>query len=76
MATEEQRIAAAAEAERARLLEQARREIELQVKVAERALVEHAADLAVGVAADRIRTNITDDDQQRLIDRYVRQLRP
>jgi len=76
MATEEQRIAAAAEAERARLLEQARREIELQVKVAERDLVAHAADLAVGVAAERIKKNITDDDQQRLVDRYVQQLRP
>jgi F-type H+-transporting ATPase subunit b len=76
IAAEEQRIAAAAEAERARLLEQTRREIDSQVKVAERELVAHAADLAVGVAAERIRKQITDDDQQRLIERYVQQLRP
>ena len=56
IAAEEQRILKAAAAERDRLLEQARREIDMQVKVAERELVSHAADLAVGVAAQRIRT--------------------
>jgi len=71
---EETRIRAAAAAERDRLLEQARREIDLQVKVAERELVAHAADLAVGIASDRIKKNITDEDQQRLVDRYVQQL--
>ncbi len=34
----------------------------------------HAADLAVGVATERIRNTITDDDRQRLVDRYVQQL--
>jgi F0F1-type ATP synthase membrane subunit b/b' len=47
----------------------------VQVKIAERELVSHAADLAVGVAAERIKKNITDDDQKRLIDRYVQQLK-
>ena len=51
IAAEEARIRAAAAAERERLLEQARREIDLQVRVAERDLVSHAADLAVGVAS-------------------------
>jgi len=74
IAAEEARIQAAAAAERDRLLEQARREIELQVKVAERALVSHAADLAVGVATERIKQTITDEDRQRLVDRYVDQL--
>ena len=74
IAAEEARIQAAAAAERDRLLEQARREIDLQVKVAERELVSHAADLAVGVATERIKKSITDQDQQRLVDRYVRQL--
>jgi F0F1-type ATP synthase membrane subunit b/b' len=36
--------------------------------------VSHAADLAVGVATERIKKNITDEDQQRLVDRYVQQL--
>lgn len=75
IAAEEARINAAAATERARLLEQARREIDLQAQVAERELVAHAADLAVGVASERIKRNITDDDQKRLVDRYVQQLK-
>jgi len=75
IAIEEARIRAAAAAERERLLEQARREIDLQVKVAERELVAYAADLAVGVASERIKKTITSDDQQRLVDRYVQQLK-
>lgn len=75
IAAEETRIRTAAAAERERLLEQARREIALQVKIAERDLVSHAADLAVGVAADRIRHTITDEDRKRLVDRYVQQLK-
>jgi len=75
IAAEEARIRAAAAAERDRLLEQARRDIDHLVKVAERELVSHAADLAVGVAAERIKQTITDDDQKRLADRYVQQLK-
>jgi F-type H+-transporting ATPase subunit b len=75
IAAEEARIRQAAAAERDRLLEQARREIDWQVKVAERDLVNHAADLAVGVATERIKKVITSDDQQRLVDRYVQQLK-
>jgi F-type H+-transporting ATPase subunit b len=74
IASEEERIRAAAAAERDRLLEQARRDIDLQVKIAERQLVSHAAALAVGVATDRIKKSITDDDQKRLVDQYVKQL--
>jgi F-type H+-transporting ATPase subunit b len=76
IAAEEARIRSAAAAERDRLLDQARREINQQVKIAERDLVNHAANLAVGVASERIRRSITDDDQQRLADRYVQQLNP
>jgi F-type H+-transporting ATPase subunit b len=75
IAAEEARIRAAAAAERDRLLDQARRDIDRQVKIAERELVNHAADLAVGVAAERIKKTITDDDQKRLADRYVQQLK-
>ena len=75
IAAEEARIRDAAAAERDRLLEQARRDIDLQVKIAERDLTAHAADLAVGVATERIKNTITDDDRQRLVDRYVQQLR-
>jgi F-type H+-transporting ATPase subunit b len=75
IAAEEARINAAAAAERERLLEQARREIEMQTRIAERDLVAHAGNLAVGVAAERIKQSITDADQQRLIDQYVGQLK-
>jgi F-type H+-transporting ATPase subunit b len=76
MTAEEARIEAAAAAERERLLGQARREIDLQVKVAERDLVAFAAELAVAVASDRIKRNITEDDQKRLVDRYLQLLKP
>jgi F0F1-type ATP synthase membrane subunit b/b' len=46
------------------------------VKIAERELVKHAAELAVGVATERIKKNITEDDQARLVDRYVAQIGP
>jgi F-type H+-transporting ATPase subunit b len=74
-AAEEARIRAAAAAERERLLDQARRDIDQHARIAERDLISHAADLAVGVAAERIRRSITDDDQKRLVDRYVQQLK-
>jgi F-type H+-transporting ATPase subunit b len=69
------RIAQAAAAERARLLEQTRREIDMRLRIARRELTEHAARLAVQVAETRIRRSITPDDQIRLVDRYASQLR-
>ena len=76
IAAEEARIRQAAENERERLLEQARREIRVHLRVAERELRDHAARLAVGVAADRIKKEITTDDQLRLVDRYLTQVSP
>ena len=72
---EGERIAQAAVAERARLLEQTRREIDMRLRIARRELTEHAAHLAVQVAETRIRRAITPDDQIRLVDRYASQLR-
>jgi F-type H+-transporting ATPase subunit b len=74
VAAEEARIRTAAEAERARLLEQARREIDSQLKLAERALVARTADLAVAVAAKRVKATITAEDQARLVDHYLGRL--
>jgi F-type H+-transporting ATPase subunit b len=76
IAAEEARIRAEADAERDRLLEQTRREIDLQLRLARRELVTHAADLAVGVARERIQQRITDQDQHALVDRYLRQVKP
>ncbi len=75
IAAEEQRIRELAETERARLLEQASREIEQRTRVARRELVEHAASLAVGVAQTKIRAQITDADQARLVDRYLTEVK-
>ena len=75
IAAEEKRIAAAAEADRDRLLEQTRREIDLQVRLAKKAILEHAADLSVQLATDRIKKETTPADQERLVDRYLDQVK-
>ena len=75
IAAEEQRIAAAAAAERDRLLEQTRREIELQVRLAKKEILEHAADLSVQLATERLKKEVTPADQDRLVDRYLSQVK-
>lgn len=72
---EEQRIATQAAADRDRLLEQTRREIDLQVRLAKKDMVEHAANLSVQLATDRLKTEITPADQDRLVDRYLAQVK-
>jgi len=74
LAAEESRMRQAAESERTRLLDQARREIDAQLKVAQRALLAHTADLAVAIASTRVKATITAADQARLVDRYLGQL--
>lgn len=72
---EQARMAQAAAAERQRLIEQMRREIDMRLRVARRDLTEHAAKLAIGIAEERIKRTITPDDQLRLVDRYTTQLK-
>jgi len=72
---EEKRIAAAAEADRERLLDQTRREIDLQVRLAKKAILEHAADLSVQLATERIKKETTQADQDRLVDNYLTQVK-
>jgi F-type H+-transporting ATPase subunit b len=71
---ERARIEEAAEAERQRLLEHTRREIDMRLRVARRELLELTANLAVGIASDRIKGSITPEDQARMVDRYAQQL--
>ena len=71
---EEQRIAVQAAADRERLLEQTKREIELQVRLAKKEILEHAANLSVQLATERIQKEITPEDQARLVDRYLDQM--
>jgi F-type H+-transporting ATPase subunit b len=75
IAAEEKRIAAAAEADRERLLEQTRREIDLQVRLAKKDILEHAADLSVQLAGERLKKEITPADQSRLVDQYLTQVK-
>ena len=74
IAAERARIREVAEAERRRLLEQTRHEIDMRLRVAERELTAHAVDTLVTIAAERIRRTITEQDQVRLIERYLSQV--
>lgn len=74
IAAEQARIDQAAATERERVLAQTRRELDLLVRVARRDLLAQAAELATGVATERLKQTMTDDDQRRLIDRYVERL--
>lgn len=71
LAAEKVRMASATATERQRMLEQTRREIDLQSRLARRALVEHGVELSMTLAKARIEKNITADDQARLVDRYA-----
>jgi F-type H+-transporting ATPase subunit b len=73
--SEEHRIALAAAADRDRMLEQTRREIELQVRIAKKEILDHAADLSVQLATERIKKEVTPADQDRLVDRYLSQVK-
>ena len=75
VAAEEQRITQQAAAERDRLLEQARRDIDVQLRLAKRELTEHAADLALQLATERIANETTPADHARLVDRYLDQVK-
>jgi F-type H+-transporting ATPase subunit b len=72
---EEARIHALAETERRRLIDQAKREIDTQLRIAERDLKKRVGELAVEVATERVKHTITDRDHARLVDRYVAQVR-
>ena len=74
IAAEEARIREAAAADRAHLLEQARREIDLQLRAAERELIRRAADLTIGLASDRIKRTISEEDRLRLVEQYLARL--
>jgi F0F1-type ATP synthase membrane subunit b/b' len=51
-----------------------RRDLDLEVRIARAALRAQAAELATGVARRRIVETMTAADQERLMDRYLRQL--
>ncbi len=75
LARERDRLAATTGREREKLRDTTRREIERLSRVARRELVEHTADLAMARARARIAAEITPDDQARLVDRYMSEVR-
>jgi len=72
---EGERMRGQIEAERRRMLDHAKRDIENELHLAERELKKRAGELAVDVATERVKRTITDRDQARLVDRYVEQVR-
>src|SRR5205823_6791462 len=74
IAAEQVGIEQAAQAERQRLLEQARREIETRLRMGRRELLEHVANLGVQVASRRFQSRITPEDEGRFVDCYTDQI--
>jgi F-type H+-transporting ATPase subunit b len=68
---EYRRLIAAAEADAEKIVERARQEIEGMTRTAHTVLKAHAAELAVRLAEERIRRDITDEDRVRLFERFV-----
>jgi len=71
---EEARIHEAADKERARLITQMSREIDLRTKTAERDMAIVASARAIDIATDYIKKTITQADQARLVERYLTQV--
>lgn len=71
---EYERLLAQAEADADKIVARARQEIEGMTRSAEGELRSHAADLAVRLAEERIRAEMTDDDRGRLFERFVSRL--
>lgn len=71
---EYERLLAQAEADAARIVARARQEIEGMTRSAELDLRSHAADLAVRLAEDKVRAEMTEDDRGRLFERFVDRL--
>lgn len=72
---EQERIKVLAASERERVLAQTRREIDQRYRLARRALLQETAEQASVIARARIERDMTPDDQARLIDRYLTQVR-
>ena len=70
LAAEKVRLANATAAERTRVQEQTRREIELTSRLASRDLMLHGVDLSMKLARARIERDITPEDQARLVEDF------
>jgi len=71
---EYQRLLAVAEEDAQKIVERSRQEIEGMTRTAQLELKQHAAELSVQLAEERIRSEITDADRERLFSRFVNKL--
>jgi F-type H+-transporting ATPase subunit b len=72
---EYRRLLAVAEKDADKIIERAKQEIEGMTRAARNELKEHVAGLAVQLAEDKIRNEMTAEDRTRLFERFVDQLR-
>jgi len=68
---EYQRLVAAAEHDAEKAIDRARREIDGMTRAAQMELKEHAAALSIQLATERIRNEMTQEDRNRLFERFV-----
>ena len=68
---EHRRLVAAAERDAGKLIDRARQEIEGMTRAARLELKGHVAELSVQLAKQRIQSEMTEEDQRRLFDRFV-----
>jgi F-type H+-transporting ATPase subunit b len=71
---EYQRLVAAAEQDAQKIVERSRQEIEGMTRAAQLELKQHAAELSVQMAEERIRHEFTPADRERLFSRFVTKL--
>ncbi len=71
---EYQRLLAAAEEDAQKIIERSRQEIEGMTRTAQLELKQHAAELSVQLAEEKIRSEITDADRERIFSRFVTKL--
>jgi F-type H+-transporting ATPase subunit b len=71
---EYQRLLAAAEQDAKRIVDRSRQEIEGLTRAAQTELKAHAAELSVQLAEEKIRSEITDADRERLVANFVAKL--
>ena len=72
--TERDAIVSEAKREVDRVIEQSRREIERVTRSAEREIKESIADMVVNRAGNALRTEMTEDDQKRVVVRFIKKL--
>jgi F-type H+-transporting ATPase subunit b len=72
--TERERILTEAKREVERVIERSRQEIDRVARGVEREIKEKVADLVIDRAGDRLRTEMTPDDQKRVVVRFIKKL--